>query len=236
MALKHEQELASIEEFELAKDERDAERREERAALEAELRELTKEQQALYNEEDREVLQSKLDTENEARKKAADAELDRKIKERNKFKQDEIKFGTEVATLKKFFASQELQVFKSSTSQLVQLTNSKNSTLKGIGKAAARTNAAIATAEGAIKAYASLSGIPIVGPVLGAAAAAALVAYGVEQQSQISAMQTGGFVPNGLGGARDRIPTMLEPNELVVPAAVAPNFIQAAGIPDPPGS
>lgn len=31
---------------------------------------------------------------------------------------------------------------------------------------------------------------------------------------------------------RDRVPVMTEPNELIVPSAIAPNFIQAAGIPD----
>ena len=236
LKLKHEEELAAIEEFELAKDERDAQRREERAALDEELRELDKEQQALFNEEDQATLQAKIDTQQEAEKKAAADKLNRQIKERNQFKQDELKFGTEIATMKKFFASEEVQGFKSVSGQLAQLANSRNSTMKGIGKAAARINAAIATAEGAIKAYTSLAGIPIVGPALGAAAAGALIAFGVEQQANISRMQTGGFVvPQGQGGARDRIPTLLEPNELVVPAAQAGNFIQAAGIPDTQG-
>lgn len=54
-----------------------------------------------------------------------------------------------------------------------------------IGQAAAAANAAISTAQGAINAYTSLAGIPVVGPALGIAAAAALVAYGYEQQQQI---------------------------------------------------
>lgn len=231
LTIKHEEELASIEEFEALKTERDLERQEEKAALDAELRELSKEQQALFNEEDRQTLQASIDSQREAEKKAAEEKLTRKIKERNQFLQDEIKYGTTIAQIKQFFNSEEVEGLKSTTGQLVALTNSKNSTLKGIGKAAARTNAAIATAEGAIKAYSSLAGIPVIGPALGAVAAGALVAYGVEQQSQISAMATGGFVPQAQGGARDRVPTMLEPNELVVPAAVAPNFIQSVGNP-----
>lgn len=232
LQIKHEEELAEIEEFELAKQERAAERREEQAALDEELRELEVAKRDLLDAEDREALRKKVDTENEIKKKAALEEANRKIIERNKFKADELKFGTEIATINSFFRKQEVQGAKEGASQLVQLTNSKNATLKGIGKAAARVQAAIATGEGAIKAYSSLAGIPIVGPALGAAAAAALIAFGVEQQQNISAAQTGGFVPPAQGGARDRVPTLLEPNELVVPSAIAPNFIQAAGIPD----
>ncbi len=232
LQLKHENELAEIEEFEGQKDERAAQRREERAALDEELRELDKEQRALFDAEDQQALQASIDTQQEAEKKAADERLKRQIDERNQFKQDEIKFGTEIANLKEFFNKEEVQGVKSTSAQLAQLSRSRNSTLKGIGKAAARVNAAIATAEGAIKAYTSLAGIPLIGPALGAAAAAALVAYGVEQQQNISAAQTGGFVPPTNGGARDRVPTLLEPGELVVPQAIAPNFIQAAGLPD----
>lgn len=235
LRLKHAEELAAIEEKETLLDELKATKREERAALDEELRALEVEQRDALTQEDLQALQSQVDSENEVKRKAALAEAQRKIKERNQFKADELKYGTEIATIKSFFASQEVQQAREGASQLIQLTNSKNATLKGIGKAAAATNAAIATAEGAIKAYASLAGIPIVGPALGAAAAAALFAYGVEQQQQIAAMATGGFVQNTIGGSRDRVPTMLEPNELVVPSAIAPNFIQAAGVPDTQG-
>jgi TP901 family phage tail tape measure protein len=229
---KHADELASIQEKENMIDEQAATRREERAALDAELRELDKEQRALFAEEDLELLQQEYDSQAEAEKKFQQEKLKRKIKEQNQFKQDELKYGTEIAKIKQFFASEEVQGAKTAAGQLIQLTNSKNSTLKSIGKAAARTNAAIATAEGAIKAYTSLSGIPIVGPALGAAAAAALIAYGVEQQQQISSAASGGFVPPTIGGARDRNLTVTEPGELIVPKAIAPNFIQDVGLPD----
>jgi len=235
LKLKHEEELLELDEFDALKNERDQTKRQEKVALDKAIRTLDKKQQLLFNKEDREIFQKKIDTKKEAERKNAEEKLNRQIRERNQFLQDEIKHGTAIATMKKFFASEEVQGFKSTSGQLAQLANSKNSTMKGIGKAAAHTNAAIATAEGAIKAYASLSGIPIVGPALGAVAAAALIAYGGEQQANIARMATGGFVPPTSGGARDRFPAMLEPNELVVPAAVAPNFIQAAGIPDTQG-
>jgi len=231
LELQHEEELASIDEFEATKSERALGRAEEKAALDEALRALTKEQQARFNEEDRASLSSQIDTQKEAEKKASETKIQRQIKERNQFKQDEIKFGTQIATLKQFFASQEVQGVKNATNQLVQLSNSRNSTLKGIGKAAARVQAAIKTAEGAISAYASLSGIPLIGPVLGAAAAGAIIAFGVEQQQKISSAATGGFVPPSGGGSRDRTNMLLEPGELVVPQALTPNFIQSVGNP-----
>lgn len=233
LRLKHEEELLAIEEKENLLDEQKAVREEERQALDDELKALRLEKENQFTEAEKKIFQGSIDSKSEAQKKYDTARIKKNIEVQNQFKQDEIRYGTEIAQIKKFMNSEELQGFKSTSAQLAQLSRSKNSTLKGIGKAAARTNAAIATAEGAIKAYTSLAGIPLIGPVLGAAAAAALVTYGVEQQREISRMATGGFaVPNGQGGARDRIPAMLEPNELVIPAAIAPNFIQAAGIPD----
>ena len=44
------------------------------------------------------------------------------------------------------------------------------------------------TEEGAIAAYKAMAGIPIIGPALGAAAAAAVIAYGVARQAQISGL------------------------------------------------
>jgi len=211
---------------------RDAEQAEQKKILDQIAREEDVALQDLYTEEDLVKLQEKLLTERQLEQQFNQEKIQKANQARQQQFNDEKKYGTQAAALKKFFAREEVQNFQSVSGDLAQLANSRNSTMKAIGKAAARVNAAIATAEGAIKAYTSLAGIPIVGPALGAAAAAALVAYGVERQAQISAMATGGFVPNAIGGARDRVPTMLEPNELVVPAAIAPNFIQAAGIPD----
>jgi hypothetical protein len=57
-----------------------------------------------------------------------------------------------------------------------------------------------------------------VGPALGAAAAAALTAFGVEQAGKVLAANTGGRVPVGIGSAGiDSVPAVLTPGELVVP-------------------
>lgn len=211
--------------------------RERKKALDDELRALDLETVEALNAEDLEVLTAQLQTKQELNRQFAQQEIARSQTQRQQHFNDEKRFGKAVADLKQFFNSQEVQGVKSTTSDLAQLQQSSSKKQQAIGKAAARVNAAIKTAEGAISAYTSLAAIPFVGPALGAAAAAALIAFGVEQQRKIDStptMQRGGFVPNlgGTGGARDRIPTLLEPNELVVPSSIAPDFIQAVGRPD----
>lgn len=227
-----EAEVLAQEERNAAKLERIQEQAEEEAALRAEIAELAEEERDLLDEQDLEKFQAQIQTKRDVEKQFAEERLQANIKRRNQFLKDEIKFGTEFARIKQFFSSQEVQLANQTAGQLVQLTNSKNSALKGIGKAAALTQIGIKTAEGAISAYASLAGIPIVGPALGAAAAGALILYGAEQASAVISAQRGGIVPEGLGGATDRVPALLQPGELVVPAPLAPDFITAVGRPD----
>lgn len=208
---------------------------EQKAEFDLMLRELDAEQLALYTQEDLKNLQAKVATERQVEKQLADEKLLNAATARKKYLADEIQFGSEIANMKKFFNSSEVQGVKDTSAQLMQLQNSKNKEMKAVGKAAAMTNAALATAEGAIKAYSSLAGIPFVGPALGLAAAGLLVAYGVEQQSMIASAATGGYTPSAGAGMRDRMPVMTEPGELIVPKAIAPNFIQAAGMPDTQG-
>jgi hypothetical protein len=69
-----------------------------------------------------------------------------------------------------------------------------------IGKAAAVAQTTISTYQAAQGAYASLAGIPIVGPALGVAAAAAAVAAGLANVKKILAVDSG--LPGGSGGGR----------------------------------
>lgn len=62
-----------------------------------------------------------------------------------------------------------------------------------VGKAAAIAQTTISTFQGAQSAFASLAGIPIVGPALGAVAAAAAVAGGIAQVKNITAVKTPSF-------------------------------------------
>lgn len=87
-------------------------------------------------------------------------------------------------------------------------------------KELAEAQAAISAASAAIKAYDSLASIPYVGPFLGAAAAAAALAYGAVQVRTIEGQQysaAGGFdIPSGVNPV-----TQLHQNEMVLPAWIA---------------
>ncbi|MCP3684533.1 MAG: phage tail tape measure protein [bacterium] len=232
-----EEQLAKQQERDAARLERIQEQAEEEAALKLELSELSEEQRDLLDEQDIQKAQETILTKREAEKEAAAEQLKENIARRNRFIKDEQKFGTAVAKLNQFFSSEEVMLADQTAGQLVQLTQSKNSQLKSIGKAASLVQIGIKTAEGAIGAYSALAGIPIVGPGLGIAAAAALTAFGAEQAASVISAQRGGIVPDGIGGSNDRIPALLQPGELVVPQALAPDFITAVGRPevDPEG-
>ncbi|MGB0874980.1 MAG: hypothetical protein ACPGSE_07145, partial [Synechococcus sp.] len=79
---------------------------------------------------------------------------------------------------------------------LSALQNSENKKQARLGKRAAIAQAAIDTVAGAQKAFTALAGIPIVGPALGAAAAAAAIVAG---KARINAIKSG-TVGGGGGG------------------------------------
>lgn len=75
------------------------------------------------------------------------------------------------------------------------------------GKAAAIAQATISTYQSANQAYASLSGIPVVGPVLGGIAAGVAVAAGIANVKKILAVKT----PSGGGGGGGSAPSPVAP-------------------------
>jgi len=91
----------------------------------------------------------------------------------------------------------------------------------GAGKAAAIAATLISTYQSAQDSYKSLAGIPIVGPVLGAAAAAAAVASGFKQIQAIKATK----VPNDRGKSNVATPGASS----VTAAAQAPSFNVVGG-------
>jgi len=91
----------------------------------------------------------------------------------------------------------KLQVTGKMLGQLSGLVNSKSRAMFETGKVAARSENAVNTYLSATKAYASLAGIPIVGPALGALAAAAAVAAGVGNDQKIAKQQFGGGSVSG---------------------------------------
>ena len=64
--------------------------------------------------------------------------------------------------------------------------------------------------------YAGFSTIPIIGPALGIAGAAAAIAFGGEQAGKILTARDGGIMTGGIPGI-DSIPTLTAPGELVAP-------------------
>ncbi len=80
---------------------------------------------------------------------------------------------------------------------LVELQNVKSKEAFAVGKAAAIAQTLLSIPESAQKAYGALAGIPIVGPALGAAAAAAAVISGIARLNQIKSASPG-FAEGGL--------------------------------------
>jgi hypothetical protein len=154
-------------------------------------------------------------TEKQTQQKAYTDELAAQIKAHNEFLEEQNKYGTAYATINQIMHSTELQGTQNAFSNLTQLTQSSNATLKDIGKVATTAQIVISTAKSAMNIYAGFSTIPIVGPALGIAGAAAAVAFGAEQISKVGSAATGGIV--GGTGFGDTQPYMLEPGELVTP-------------------
>lgn len=99
---------------------------------------------------------------------------------------------------------------------MLQATQSKNKEVAAIAKALAIKNTAMKTYEAAMSGYNSMVGIPFVGPILGAAAAAAAIAFGMEQVDKITALAEGGTVPATAGGTMAQIGEAGK-DEMVIP-------------------
>lgn len=179
--------------------------------------ELSLNERRLFLEQHGNELRKSLLTEEQAKLEFANREIAETIKRRNKMKLDAAEHGEAIAKIAEVTGSREVQAFDKSSSNLIRLQNSKNATLKAVGKAAAISNITISTAQSAVDIIKGFTAaIPIFGFPLGVAAAAAMIAYGAEQIGDVLAANKGGVVP-GVGNV-DSIPAMLTPGELVVPA------------------
>ncbi len=196
---------------------------EQRAAFQQELLTQNEEYQALDDEQkaqflakNQQALQNQFDTENQARQKAALDRANIQVKEHNDFLANQTKFGTAYALINQIMNSAIVQGAGKAFGELAALQSSSNSTLKGIGKAAATAQIIIKTAESAINIYSGFSTIPIIGPALGVAGAAAAVAFGAEQIGKVNSAAEGGLLEGGIPGI-DSIPVLAQQGELVVP-------------------
>lgn len=160
-------------------------------------------------------IQKNTETRDKARKKVFEEDFKFEQAQHNRFLEEQVKYGTAYAAIDEAMHSAIYTGSKQAFGNLAELQQSSNSTLKGIGQVAAVANVVIKTAESAMNIYEGFSTIPIIGPALGIAGAAAAVAFGAEQIGKINAAQTGALV--GGSGFGDKVPYMLEPGELVAP-------------------
>ena len=114
-------------------------------------------------------------------------------------------YQKEVVKHAKMSSDQQLGIASQTAGNMVQILGEETEA----GKAMAIVQATIDTFKGAQSAYASMAGIPVVGPVLGAVAAAAAVAMGLKNIQAIRSASSGGGGGGGsAGGGGGAAPTV----------------------------
>jgi len=187
---KFDNELIQKEEFELRKDEIDAQFREQRTALEEE-RKLLETEAALIDEENRRALmEENLLVDFDIRSQLLEQQRQAEVATANAL-------GADVALINRKFAQFEIQIEKQKQNAKLSLASQAAGNIASIfgqeskiGKAAAIAQTTIDTYKSAQAAYSALAGITVVGPVLGAIAAAAAVAGGIANINKIRQTST----------------------------------------------
>lgn len=120
----------------------------------------------------------------------------------NQAQEAEAQKETDLSFLKKKLGITEKKDTKSNLENITTMLRQGSKEQMAVQKAQGMAQAAIATYQAANSAYSALAGIPIVGPALGAAAAAAALAYGLNNVAQISGIKLadGGLVKAVTGG------------------------------------
>ena len=116
----------------------------------------------------------------------------------------------------------QMDLAASGLSEITGLMSSENRKMFEIGKAAAIAQTLVSIPSSAQKAFDAMSGIPIVGPALGAAAAAAAVVAGMGRLQAIKSANFGGGGGGGSGGGG------ISGGVQSVPAAPAPVQLDGA--------
>ena len=139
-------------------------------------------------QEDKEIASAELMENSEAIKEEIRTKFARKRNDIDKkFSKDQVKWS-------EMTADQQMSIAHSTAGSLSKILGEETAA----GKAMAITQATIDTYKGATSAYASMSGIPVVGPALGAVAAAAAIAAGIANVKAITSASSSG--PSGGGG------------------------------------
>jgi len=154
----------------------------------------------------------------QAKKDAMTAEMEAFRALVNEKKLTEIKLaeeaGKETTEIRKRYADAEVEIAKLTNDEKLALSANfagNIATIFGensaIGKAAAVAQTTINTYAAAMAAYKSLAGVPVVGPALGIAAAAAAVAAGIANVKKIMEVKSG--LPGDTGGGSVSMPTAI---------------------------
>lgn len=163
---------------------------EEKRARDEENRAIDLELKAVQDEEDLILLQNKLLTEQQVKDAVRMEELTKEAAAKNTKLKNEVKFGKKVGAAQTFFQSEEVKGVQSTLSSIQQIKTKDGSAAGKAQKAFAIADTAIKIPQAAFSAFTALSGIPIVGPILGAIAAAAAVATGAQQLNAIKSKPT----------------------------------------------
>jgi hypothetical protein len=146
-------------------------------------------------------------------------------------KQEYTKRDTELAKARKEIGKQEVASNQEKT-KLIGDALGQLSTIVGqdtiAGKSFAIAKATIDTYQSAVAAYKSLSGIPVIGPALGAIAAAAAVASGIATVKKIVSVQVPNAPSNPGGNATQTTPAAPGERPLVNVSATAPSPVGRA--------
>lgn len=115
---------------------------------------------------------------------------------------EETQKKTDLFGLSALLNKQETQDKKKTFADITNMLRTGSKEQMAVQKAQGMAQAAISTYQAANSAYAALAPIPIIGPALGAAAAAAAIAYGLNNVAQISGIKLaeGGLVKAVTGG------------------------------------
>ena len=115
---------------------------------------------------------------------------------------EETQKKTDLFGLSALLNKQETQDKKKTFNDITNMLRSGSKEQMAVQKAQGMAQAAISAYQAANSAYAALAPIPIIGPALGAAAAAAAIAYGLGNVAQISGIKLaeGGLVKAVTGG------------------------------------
>ena len=124
-----------------------------------------------------------------------------------KFSEDESKVQVKWADMSQ---EEKLKLAKDGLNNMATILGEESAA----GKAAAIASATISTFESAQSSYNSLAGIPIIGPVLGAAAAGAAIVSGMAQVKAITSTKLptlGGKTPPAVSGGSSSAPPLPKP-------------------------